>query len=195
MKLPKSLSKITTTDIYKLYKKGGGILSKTVFNSIVNTYNTKCIDRCMVGEDWDLHANLGFFKVITVKRKFRINEEGNILGAIDWKKSNELKAKLIEDGKTPYKATRDEKGNIVGDNGGVKWVVYRTDDHYFLLRYIPNIFLSNGTTYTFKPKITLSRKLAKLHDNPASSIIFNDGFIKNEADKKHIEFRNSKKSS
>ena len=54
---------------------------------------------------------------------------------INWAESFKLKQQIIDEGKIPYQAFRDENGQIVGDNGGLKWFVGYGNDYSYLWRW------------------------------------------------------------
>lgn len=55
---------------------------------------------------------------------------------IDYGASFKQKQALIDEGKLPLKHYRDKDNNIVGDNGGEEWMVFRTDSSYRLCKWV-----------------------------------------------------------
>jgi hypothetical protein len=104
-------------------EKDGFIPLKTQskFNFILKEYNKLMIEK-VVKDNMRFH--LGPAGCIRVRRRKRTKLSPN------WYESNKNKARIIAEGKTPYKVIdEDEEGNPI-TNGGVPWLVYHTGDHY-----------------------------------------------------------------
>lgn len=70
----------------------------------------------------------------------------------DWGESNKIKAEIIARGGTPYKAIKNSRDEIIGDNGGEKWIVYHISDYvcwWWWNKGKCNI--ENRDIYMFKP--------------------------------------------
>lgn len=171
--------KFNTEYYYNLYKERGGILSYEKFKEIIFSYNKKVTDEIIsTGKVLMLRSHLGFLGVAKYKKKFTLNEDGNLVGAINWKESNKLKAEIEARGETPYQAYKDENGKIIGNNGGVKWLCYHMNEYTFGWTYSSSMYLSNSGNTVFKITWTNSKKLSK-SINENSEILYKDYESKN----------------
>lgn len=151
--------KYDTKFIWKTYyKANGGKLDYATYKAIIAQHNKEIAKLIIeVGFEYiTIHSDI---RVVRNKRHIAINEEGNIRGAIDWFASKQLKQKFIEEGKLPYESYKDENGKVTGDNGGEKWLVYRTDEFYYSIIGSINVFVVNNTKYKFIASWTNQRTL------------------------------------
>lgn len=138
-------------------------ISYNYYNCLIKKLHDKIISELLNGNEIILPYSLGS---LIIKRRVRKNP------VPDWGKSDKLKAKLIEQGKTIYKILeKDKNGNVVKHNNGEKWIIYHTDYYYYELawikgkdtKYIPNIkYYKSRTIDTLKNKI--SEKMHTLSD-------------------------------
>lgn len=137
-------------DIYRFYKINGGKLSYSSFKSIIAEHN-KLVSNLIMDTGYHFHIPhfLGIIRIFRTKRHIKINEAGNIVGAVNWGESNKLKAKLIEEGKTPYETIKDNNGKVISDNGGEKWLVYHVDEFYYNWGHLHDVMLHNSWNYRF----------------------------------------------
>lgn len=135
-------------DIYKFYKEEGGTLTYNQFKAVIALDNKLKSDLIMGG--YECPTILGVFRVAAFKRKFKLNEKGNLLGKIDYGASKKLKQEIIDRGGDPYQTYRDEQGIIVGNNAGEEWLVYHTSEFYYAWIWEPS-YVTNFANYRFSP--------------------------------------------
>jgi len=122
------------------------LISYKKYSFVLKRFNDLLIDKLVEGYKFNPGYYLGS---IYVKQKPQSSN------AINWKESNEAKAKLIEDGKLPLKKFKDENGKITGDNGGIEWLVFRKadgEDFRYLVHWeINKCKNKNRSNYVFQP--------------------------------------------
>lgn len=177
--------KFNTEYYYNLYKQKGGILSYEKFKEILFSYNKKAINKLISsGKVWMLRSNLGFISIAKYKKKFTLNADGNLVGAVDWNASNKLKAEIEARGEVPFQMHKDEAGKIIGDNGGVKWLCYHMNDFTFGWTFSSNMYLTNSGRTVFKITWSNSKKLSQSISNH-SELLYKDYEGKNSISKSH----------
>jgi hypothetical protein len=122
-----------------IYKKAGDkvieITSHDKYRDIVENFFKAACTSLIEGKKLNLMYNSGYLFIKRVERSFKHP-------SIDWGGSNKFKQQLIDEGRTP----------LQGDNGGVPWLVYYTDDEYYRLAWIkPNVGLKHTKFYKFVP--------------------------------------------
>lgn len=122
------------------------LLDYNLFSIIYNMINLNIIKYILKGEVYSFGKGVGNLYIARremdgKKRKYRI----------DWNKSKKYKEKLIAEGKTPYKAIYDEKGNKIGDNGGIEWIVRHVNEEDIWIMWSNNSSIGNNIRYSFKP--------------------------------------------
>lgn len=138
------------SDLYKVYKKDGGELPYNKYKEVMNVFVKNIMTKIMItGYRFSMPYHCGLMQVIQLERKVKIKDNGNIKGSVDWGESNKLKQKIIDDGGLPLKMFKDDKGNIVGDNGGQAWICYFTTPTYFKWAWTAHINMKNCLRYTF----------------------------------------------
>lgn len=70
-----------------------------------------------------------YMRVLKCERKFS-------KPVVNHPESNRNKRAILEGGGVPFETIKDDKGFVVGDNGGEKWLVYYTDKFYFIFKEI-----------------------------------------------------------
>lgn len=146
---------------YNKYVAEGGKLSYFAFRDLIIAYNKAMISECIqTGNVWKLHG-VGILKVVQFKRKIKVLDDGTLKGAIDWKASNDLKNRLLVEGKTLLEVYKDENGNKIGDNGGHPWLCYHTSTFCYRWAFSPHLYMKNGTKFKFTPSWGNSRLLSK----------------------------------
>lgn len=81
---------------------------------------------------------IGSFTIFKKTPKTFINDDGELCGSVDMKKSYELKQQLIDEGKTIYHPEKNPKGE--------KYFIYRTED-YPHIRFKPSMYLDNSVLF------------------------------------------------
>lgn len=155
------MSQINTKALYKFYMKNGGILEYSLFKKIIDDFHKTIVERCLEGETFAAPSSVGVFKIFKRKRIFKIKEDGKLQATVNWGESKKRKKELEEKGVLLYKPIYDDLGNIVGDNGGEKWIVYKTNKWVYFWQRIANIYLSNGMRFHFKPSFHNERLVNK----------------------------------
>lgn len=145
-------------DIYTYYRKQGGTLAYSVFKEIIAESNKANSQLIIGGFEYVIPHRIGMLKIVRNERSVKVTENGTLKGAVDWKASNQLKQEIIDRGEIPYESTKVD-GRIVSDNGGTKWLVYRTDSCYYVWNKISGVMLHNGMKYRFTPTWTNARTL------------------------------------
>lgn len=86
---------------------------------------------------------------------------------ICWHKSNRKKEEIIAKGGIPYKAIRDNRGNIISDNGGEEWLVrFEAGDVYTWTWMGVSVGrVPNANLYTFKPSMESKERLTDIKNN------------------------------
>lgn len=149
-----------TEEIYRFYRKNGGKLLYNTFKGII-VMNHQLLVKEMIntGYWYSVPHNIGLIRVVRNARYIGLNKNNNIHGAIDWKASNDLKEKFLSEGKTLYECKQDEEGNTISENDGEKWLVYRTDSHYYTFIMVKGVFLHNMMKYKYIPTFHNQRAL------------------------------------
>lgn len=128
----------TSVDIYEEYKeKVEDPLPKNLWQELCVEFNTKVMKEIIYnGREFNMGERLSTLQVVRVPRNFDSPTP-------NWKKSNELKQKIIDEGGTPK-----SEENPDGEN----WLVYYTDDWYcrFYWRKV-HCVVQNKTAYRFTP--------------------------------------------
>lgn len=129
------------------YKSFKGPYSKEEYIECIKAMNATLGDMLATRQYFfTLTKGLGVLAVKVVKRHLRKSH-------IDHHASFQYKKELIEKGLTPLEHYRDSEGNIIGNNGGEEWLVYRTDESYRLCRWIKKwqyVKHKNAKYYRFK---------------------------------------------
>jgi len=127
-------------------------IGSNIYKSVINKYNTSAVWDIINGKkDFTFGSSTGR---IRVKYKKCYCKEGTIYNnkQIDHNSTRILKNKLIAEGIKIFEVTRDDKGNIIGNNGGKRYLVYYNND---LRPYIVwsklTVFVSNKQLYIFEP--------------------------------------------
>lgn len=114
---------------------------------VLSKFNTLIVDHMLTGYIFNLGYNLSFIRIkgrdVSLRKKKKI----------DWGKSNKTKKELLESGQIPYEVTeRDEKGQILKDNGGVFWLSYHNKPIEYLWHWAKGrVPFPNKYFYKFKP--------------------------------------------
>lgn len=120
---------IGLTQIYDIYPDKDKVDKKT-FKAIATEFNTEVM-RQVIEENkvFNIPHHLGLFKAIEKKRRFKKGKiNGNYYSSIHHHKSKLKKQEILDRGGTPLEVYKDEKGKILGDNGGEPWLVYNMSD-------------------------------------------------------------------
>lgn len=141
--------KYNTRDLYRFYRANKGTLCYEVFKKVVVAFNQELSVQIIKGYHFCIPYSLGIIKIIQNKRHISFKEDGTIVGAVDWKLSNELKAEILERGGILYK--RNEDGT---NNGGEQWLVYRTDPFYYTWIRLRDNTLANDNRLAYKFEAT-----------------------------------------
>lgn len=148
---------ITTEDIHRNYYKKirkQPLVKIRDYRKIVNCINKKIRDKVIFGESIRL-PRLGTLSVVKRDRDFS-NPKVNISATM------KLKEQLISEGKTIYKEWKDGNGELQ-NNGGEQYLVYYTDDFYYMFNLGNNRRLKNDKdeTWWFTPTSTSKQMLTK----------------------------------
>jgi hypothetical protein len=150
-------------------------LSFKEFREIVYLFNRLAMTEVIeTGKSLDLGYHLGSLSVNKVKRRVRKSINGNYYTSINWGESNKLKKQILEEGKVPLQYLKDDRGVIIGDNGGVPWQIYHTDEYSSLLILIKHKIKLDGSNklitliknydhYVFKPSFDNRISLQKFN--------------------------------
>lgn len=117
------------------------------FTKIIGDFNSKIVDEILKGYSYNLGYSLSYLRIkgrdVTLRKKKKI----------DWGKSNKYKKEIIEAGGIPYEVLeRNEKGEIIKDNGGTYWLAYHNKTIEYLWHWAKGrTALPNKYFYKFKP--------------------------------------------
>lgn len=179
--IKEKIYKITNTliAVNKLYRRKLNSLveikknkvTEVIFKDIIYTFNQILIkDELLKGEIFRV-PNLG---LIAVVRKTRSEKKK----VINWNASNKYKQQLIEEGKLPREYTRDNKGNIISDNGGVDWLITFSEPYSYWLFWnrFKKLGFQNASLYSLVPartgfKIPMNEVI---RNNKMSHLIFKE---------------------
>lgn len=168
IKLVKLINEISSINIklgrinYELDKLKERTQKFPIFKFIIAQQNKLNSIEILKGETLNLGFRLG---AIRIQKKKRYKGDENVENfmphnykVVNWGESNKFKAELIKRGILPYKAIKDEQGNIIGDNGGHKWLMYFTDDFSYWWYWNKNsldktkgIHIKNCKKFSFLP--------------------------------------------
>jgi len=129
------MSDYTSVDIFKNYKEQGGSLSRKEFQAITVDFNTMVMDQIIYkGRTFNMGERLSTLEIVKIERDYSNPR-------VNWKKSNELKQKIIDEGGTPR-----SQENPDGEN----WLVYYTDKWYCKFHWHKKkCVIQNKTAYRF----------------------------------------------
>ena len=117
------------------------------FAHIIRTFNRGLGDQILLGYT----VSLGHGGLLGVRKKQNANKFKEKVTRIDWGNSNKAKADIIAKGGLPYEAYRDKNFNIIGDNGGEKWLVYHSKEADVWLYWDKSsCVVKNKAFYSFK---------------------------------------------
>lgn len=165
------MNNYSTKELYKFYRENGGTLAYKPYKDVIASFHKELSIKIMDGYIAVLPYYLGTWKIIRKNRKISIKENGNVVGAVDWKASNDNKKVIIDRGEIPLVNIKDENNNIISSNNGIPWLIHRTDEFYYSWIRVVNIYLHNYAKYTFKPTWANARALVGKIDNN-SELIF-----------------------
>lgn len=125
-------------------------ISKEVFYFLITKCNKFYSDVILSGGTVNFGHYIGFVKVVPKRLKLEKDRPNN---RINWDASKKERAKLIKEGKVPYrKADHDEAIKNGEQYNGVPWYVYYTDDiKHYINWYAYSNKLPNRTAYSFFP--------------------------------------------
>jgi nucleoside-triphosphatase THEP1 len=110
----------------RLYKIENKKQPYPIFADVLKMFNAEIGEQLKVnGYHLTIGGGLGSIQIVSV-----FGNDG-----INWAESLKLKQQIIDEGKVPYQAYRDENGNITGDNGGLKWFVGYGNDYSYIWRW------------------------------------------------------------
>lgn len=140
---PKTYS---AADMYKAYKKQHPDSEVTywMYKEVLARFNKKASDAVIFGSLLNLGSHLGYILIKKIRRNHRKLEP-------DWGESNRIRAKLIEEGKTPKDQDHPD---------GEEWIKFYTDAWYlrwaWMKRHVCNA--KNQSVYKFIPTSNRSKK-------------------------------------
>lgn len=144
--IKKCKDNVTLNNVYEDYVKLGGTLDKDKYRVICDKLFKAISNEILEGGTYHIGKGLGSIMIKRFKKKFKINEMGNICnGVVNWKESNELKEKLLAEGKELW-------NNIT--KTGHKWIIYYDDEWNYRWAWIKNknqCTIKNNTVYSFTP--------------------------------------------
>ena len=126
----------TSVDIYQDYCESvENPLPKEDFQQLCIDFNTSVMDEIIYrGRTFNMGERLSTLEIVKIDRNYNNPQ-------VNWKKSLELKQKIIEEGKTPYSKENPD---------GEKWFVYYTDDWYCRFYWRKqDAVVQNKTAYKF----------------------------------------------
>ena len=113
------------------------LLNYNIFRFILKEFNEELLDEMIYNKYEFEQSNIGRLCVV---------QNNNKKSYIDWGKSKQNKAKLIEEGKTPYLKNEAKQAEEEGRNyDGVKWLETYTKNNYLYLAWNPNALQANAS--------------------------------------------------
>lgn len=116
-----------------------------IYKYIIRRFNQLSKD-WMINNGWVLSVRgLGLIRV-------RTKENKSVVNRINWGESIKFKNSLLKEGKVPFESIKNDKGEIIGNNGGIDWLIKisnRYDTWWFWSKTksrFPNTHL-----YSFEP--------------------------------------------
>lgn len=101
---------------------------------------------------------IGSFKIIKKQPFLKIEDNGELKGSIDIKKTQELKNKFISEGKETY--------HPINNPNGEKYFIYRTDD-YLQIKFVPSKYFENKSVVYVKSQNSIATQLFReIEKNP-----------------------------
>lgn len=122
---------LNTQKLYESYVKiyPNTKIDYKLFSKVLKECNKKIVELIVSkAYSFKMGYNLGELRVVQFEPTYRKSKNGQLYGYPDWKTSNENKQRIIDEGGIPFESYKDKDGNIIGNNGGKKWLVYCTDD-------------------------------------------------------------------
>lgn len=99
------------------------------YAEIIKMHNIEVMNQILLkNKQYDMGYLLGHIQAVEVNRVIKVSKSGNSYTSIDWNESNKRKQELINKGQLPLEKIRNEKGEIIGDNGGVEWLIYNLSE-------------------------------------------------------------------
>lgn len=131
-------------------------IPKTLAMLIWERGNRFMMEKLFEGQKLQMLHKRGYIVIKEKKRNFARK-------VINWPKSNQNKKEIIEKGGVPYKALeRNNKGEVVKDNGGEKWVELFKDDSYLMIVWEKRpCTIPNSSVYAFLPAFGFYKELHK----------------------------------
>lgn len=146
-------------------------ISFAQFKLIINEMNNRVCDEVVNDKILILSPKLGHLRIRIDNRHITLKEGSKLHTGVDHNATRELKKQIISEGKIPFEVIRDEKGKIVGNNGGVEWLVYHTQPIVACWSWFKKSFdplgkqlyqLQNLSCYHFKVSFDNKKKLNKM---------------------------------
>lgn len=134
-----------------------------VYAFVLNNFNKLISNEILKGESFNLGYRLGTIR-IQKKKRYKGSEKVESFDphnykVVNWGESNKLRKEIEAKGLIPYKSIKDENGKIIGNNGGVEWMIYFTDDFsywWYWQKFVEgnkrlNAAVTNINKYCFSP--------------------------------------------
>lgn len=132
-------------EYYKYYRKN---LDKHSLNRLEFTKAIEFVNFCILEELFNgKEISIPKLGVLRVLEKIRRRP------VVDFPTTKKNKQKILDEGGTPYKQWKDEKGNIT-NNGGEHYLAFYTNDKYYMITLGANnnkLYNEESTRYDFKP--------------------------------------------
>jgi len=141
----KTVKLIKTVEV-TLVKLNESFLSKKEFRTVLFTMNREAMKLAIIE-----NVPITFGRAGLIVIKYIDRESSNKSKVLpDWKESNKNKANIIAKGGIPFKSIKDDKGKVIGDNGGEKWLATHISKSTFYIDWMCN-YVINNKIYRFTP--------------------------------------------
>jgi len=133
------MTKFQGPELYNYFvSKHGRLIKVYQFNKILSAFNEAFMKECIhEGGRQNIGGTLGFIQIFRRANKAK----GEYRMRVDFPSSAKIKKEIIAKGGIPFKNEKDEFGNIIGNNGGEKWLVYYTSEEPSLtMRWLKHKF-------------------------------------------------------
>lgn len=162
--MSKKIEYLNTTKLYSSFLEvyPDTKIDYKLFTKVLRACNKKIVELIVKkGYSFRMGYNLGELRIVQFEPKYKKSKNGNLYGYPNWGESKKRKQEIIDAGGTPFESFKDKDGNIIGDNGGEKWVIYCSDDisiryHWYKQKYRNKdgsyfYVLDNSINYSFTP--------------------------------------------
>ena len=155
-----AVNKLITRSSDRVTLLKSNIIPEKVFKQVLRAFNQGIVDAILkTGYEYTFGSSVGSLVVRGLPRGDK--------KVVDWGKSYVKKKEILANGSIPFKAVYDDKLNKIGDNGGIPWLVYFTNQlEYWWYWCKRGSNTENMTFYGFTPTFTNIKLLNEHKKDP-----------------------------